>query len=393
MPNTNYLVDLFNNIRATATDEYKNLVPFMNYGDSISSIANPILNYEPVKSTFLNGVTNMIGLTIFKEWEQFRNPLAVLKQRNLELGVDVREIAVDILDENSYNLSDEGLADVLKLDAPVAREAIHRLNRQVFFKISISDAELELAFNSWSDFDNFFVRKAEMLYMSNEIAEFKWCKELLRQTVQKGYVPVIELDEVTDEASGKKFVTAVKDCVADFRFPSTDYNMLKAMTGGQQTINTWVEAKNTVLVAPMKTFNRIDVNVLAAAFNIEKDDFLTGNKLEVDTLGYIRINTADEGEDPSYKYYKLQGMVFDKHFTQIYDKKLTMKNNVIASALVDQRYLHIWQTYSTSPFANVTALVTEVQESDIPAGYEFEIDIETEAEISDNSPDNGNGGN
>ena len=354
----------------------------MNYGDSISTIANPILNYEAVKSQFLTGVTNMIGLTIFKEWEEFRNPLAILKQRNLDLGVDVREIAVDILDENSYSLTDEGLADVLKLDAPVAKECIHRLNRQVYFKISISDAELELAFNSWSDFDNFFVRKAEMLYMSNEIAEFKWAKELLRQTVQKGYVPTVAVSEVINETTGKEFVIAVKDCVADFMFPSKDYNMLKAMTKGAQTINTWVKPENTVLVAPQKLYNKVDVNVLASAFNLDKADFLAGNKLAVDDLGYIRINTAESG-DPVYKYYKLQGMIFDKHFTQIYDKKITMKNNYIASALVDQRYLHIWQTYSTSPFADVVAFVTEVNQSDIPSDYVFEVDIEKTVEGTD----------
>lgn len=382
MADTKYLIDLFNNIRASATDEYKNTVPFMNYGDSISTIANPILNYEAVKSQFLTGVTNMIGLTIFKEWEEFRNPLAILKQRNLDLGVDVRDIAVDILDENSYSLTDEGLADVLKLDAPVAKECIHRLNRQVYFKISISDAELELAFNSWSDFDNFFVRKAEMLYMSNEIAEFKWAKELLRQTVQKGYVPTIAVSEVINETTGKEFVIAVKDCVADFMFPSKDYNMLKAMTKGAQTINTWVKPENTVLVAPQKLYNKVDVNVLASAFNLDKADFLAGNKLAVDDLGYIRINTAESG-DPVYKYYKLQGMIFDKHFTQIYDKKITMKNNYIASALVDQRYLHIWQTYSTSPFADVVAFVTEVNHSDIPSDYVFEVDIEKTLESTD----------
>lgn len=382
MADTNYLIDLFNNIRASATDEYKNTVPFMNYGDSISTIANPILNYEEVKSQFLTGVTNMIGLTIFKEWEEFRNPLAILKQRNLDLGVDVREIAVDILDENSYSLTDEGLADVLKLDAPVAKECIHRLNRQVYFKISISDAELELAFNSWSDFDNFFVRKAEMLYMSNEIAEFKWAKELLRQTVQKGYVPTVAVSEVINETTGKEFVIAVKDCVAAFMFPSKDYNMLKAMTKGAQTINTWVKPENTVLVAPQKLYNKVDVNVLASAFNLDKADFLAGNKLAVDDLGYIRINIAESG-DPVYKYYKLQGMIFDKHFTQIYDKKITMKNNYIASALVDQRYLHIWQTYSTSPFADVVAFVTEVNQSDIPSDYVFEVDIEKTLESTD----------
>lgn len=382
MADTKYLIDLFNNIRASATDEYKNTVPFMNYGDSISTIANPILNYEAVKSQFLTGVTNMIGLTIFKEWEEFRNPLAILKQRNLDLGVDVREIAVDILDENSYSLTDEGLADVLKLDAPVAKECIHRLNRQVYFKISISDSELELAFNSWSDFDNFFVRKAEMLYMSNEIAEFKWAKELLRQTVQKGYVPTVAVSEVINETTGKEFVIAVKDCVADFMFPSKDYNMLKAMTKGSQTINTWVKPENTVLVAPQKLYNKVDVNVLASAFNLDKADFLAGNKLAVDDLGYIRINTAESG-DPVYKYYKLQGMIFDKHFTQIYDKKITIKNNYIASALVDQRYLHIWQTYSTSPFADVVAFVTEVNQSDIPSDYVFEVDIEKTVESTD----------
>lgn len=382
---TKYLIDLFNNIRANSNDEYKNLVPFMNYGDSISNIANPILTYEAVKSQFINGITNMIGLTIFKYWEDFQSPLRVLKQRNLELGVDVREIAVDILEENTYNLSDEGLADVLKLAPPVAREAIHRLNRQVYFKISISDAELELAFNSWADFDAFFVRKSEMLTMSNEIAEFKWTKELLRQTVQKGYVPVIEVSNITDEASGKDFVLAIKDSLAAFMFPSRDYNMLKAMTEGETTISTWVKPENTVLVAPQTIFNRIDVNVLASAFNMDKADFLAGNRLPVDTLGYIRVNTGTE-EEPVYKYYALQGMLFDKHFTQIYDKKLSLKTNYIASAIVEQKYLHVWQTYSTSPFADVVAFVTEVQESDIPDGYEFEINIENSIEETEVNP-------
>ncbi len=35
-------------IERRTSDEYKNTVPFMNYGDSISTIANPILNYEAV---------------------------------------------------------------------------------------------------------------------------------------------------------------------------------------------------------------------------------------------------------------------------------------------------------------------------------------------------------
>ena len=148
--------------------------------------------------------------------------------------------------------------------------------------------------------------------------------------------------------------------------------------------------------------NEIDVDVLAAAFNVDKMDFLANRVLEVDDLGYFYDyrptndttvtvgktyyelkadgtydekvpTTANPKTEGLYEmwYGKIDGFVFDERFTQFYDKKIWFGQAEIVSGMVSQRYLHVWQIFSLSMFCNALSFFHEVDEDDIPEDYEF----------------------
>lgn len=409
MANTGYLKTLSNQIRSAASDAYKAAVPFMDDNANIADLKNPLFTNELLYNTFYTGFTNMIAKTVFASNKIFNNPLNVLKKGNNQLGFDIREVASDLLEEHKYVLNDDLLADVLKLDTPTTYQCIHRLNRQSYFKISISEAEFELAFISWEELDALFMRKAEILYNSNFVAEFQWSKDLLRSAVSEDKIDVVTIDSVVDEDTGKAAVIEIKDAVADFRYPSVKYTGLYHMTEGAQSIKVWTNPEDLVLVIPTKTLNKLDTDVLAVAFNVDKLAFKVDRVLEVDNLGYTydyvasTDTTVDESKtyytkdaetgefeevaeptgNPSTsgyyekEYYKIEFMVFDSFFTQIYDKKNQFWAMPISSAMIEQRYLHVWQTYSLSPFCNARAFVSVIDEDDIPDDYDFDFAIES----------------
>lgn len=400
--NNKFIIKMVNKIRQDAPEAYKMAVPYVREGDGIQSLANPLFTNELAYNTFYTGFTNMIYKTVFTTADAFRNPLDVLKKGNTELGFDVREIANDLLEEHNYQLTDNLLADVLKLDPPTVFQCIHRLNRQVYYKVSISMAELELACESWDALANMFITKAELLYNSNYVDEFNWSKDVLRMGVQEGKVNREEITAVTSEATGKAFVKAIKNTVAKFKYPSVLYTGLYKLTAGVSKIKVWTPAEKSVLVIPSTTLNEIDVDVLAAAFNVDKMDFLANRVLEVDDLGYFydyrptNDTTVTSGKtyyelkaDGTYAekvptttnpkteglyemwYGKIDGFVFDERFTQFYDKKIWFGQAEIVSGMVSQRYLHVWQIFSLSMFCNALSFFHEVDEDDIPDDYEF----------------------
>lgn len=400
--NNDFIIKMVNKIRQDAPDAYKMAVPYVREGDGIQVLSNPLFTNELVYNTFYTGLTNMIYKTVFTTNAVFRNPLEVLKKGNVELGYDVREIANDLLEEHNYQLTDSLLADVLKLDAPTVMQCIHRVNRQVYFKVSITMAEMELAVTSWDDLANMFVTKAELLHNSNYVQEFEWAKDLLRMGVQNSLTPREEITEVTSEATGKALVKAIKNAVTDFKYPSVAYTGIYNKTAGVTGIKVWAEPSRTVLVIPSRLLNELDTDVLAVAFNVDKLAFKTERVFEVDTLGYFYdYRPTDDTTVTSGKtYYELKadgtyaekvptttnpkteglyemwygaidGYVFDERFTQIYDKRIFFASNNISAGMVEQRYLHVWQTYSLSPFCDARVFYHEVDEDEVPTDYAF----------------------
>lgn len=400
--NGSRMIKMANLCRQQAPEAYKMAVPYIREGDGIQVLANPLFTNQLVYNTMYEFLTNMIYKTVFTNTDAFVNPLNVLKKGNMELGADLREIANDLLEEHNYQLTDNQLADILKLDPPTVYQVIHRLNRKSYYKVSLSYAELELACESWTAFEDMFITKAELLYNSNFVDEFEWSKDLLRMSAQNNMIEREEITEVTSESTGKALVKAIKNTVTDFKFPSILHTGLYRMTAGVKSIKVWTPPEKIVLVVPGKILNELDTDVLAVAFNVDKLAFKTERTLEVDDLGYFydyrptddttvtsgktyyelkadgtyaekTPTTANPKTEGLYEmwYGAIDAFVFDERFTQIYDKRTYLGQSMIISGQVEQKYLHVWQLFSCSPFANAKMFFHEVDEDDIPVDYAF----------------------
>lgn len=356
-----------NVIRENASPQYQNAVPLMTAKSEITDLSNPVMSYSIVKNEFVDNLINVIGMTIFTKMEEYNSPLKLLKKGEKPLGIDVREIASELLQKHEYKLNDDLLAQSLKLEPPVLHEAFHRLNRKDYYQISISNEELRLAFDSWDSLEQLVVDKATILYNSNYVDEYKYSKDLLTGTVQKGNVTIFDLSLPSTDTTSKAYIKAIKNAVSDFKHPSTAYTQFANMEDvpENQKLTTWTKPEDSIVITTSRILNDLAVDEMAVAFNKDELAFKSGNTVDVDTLGYVRFKDDEE----TIHYYSLDTIVCDKAFTQIYDDLLELWEMQIASAMIFQRFLHVWQIYSTSPFVNVRSFVHEVEESDIPEGY------------------------
>ena len=119
----------------------------------------------------------------------------------------------------------------------------------------------------------------------------------------------------------------------------------------------------------------MDVNVLAAAFNMEKAEFLS-KRLLVDSFGDIDINrlaqcAPETCENITYdangnvtsatlkgitkeqlvELSEIPAVIIDDDFLQIYDRLITMEDIRNPDGLYTNAFLHCWKIISVSPFA------------------------------------------
>ena len=85
----------------------------------------------------------------------------------------------------------------------------------------------------------------------------------------------------------------------------------------------------------------MDVDVLAAAFHMDKAEF-AGHVIVVDNIGDL----ADNG---------IEAILVDKNWYQVYDYLRTFKTAYNGEGLYWNYFYHVWTVYSLSPFSNAVA--------------------------------------
>jgi hypothetical protein len=333
------MVNIMNTIRSNASSEYQNLVP-QAVRDDISAVADPILTYQTVANEFLSTLFNRIGLAIIHH-KTFKNPLSVLKKGGVPLGSDVQEILNNMGTGDAYDPTGSKIFTVTK---PDVKTIYHRMDRQQVYPVTIYEDQLRLAFNSWDKLEELLNTFVTTLYSADNRDEFVLMKNLFATAITDSKIVTAETAKVTDEATGKQLVKAVRNLSTYFTYPSTQFNKyydFKPAGDTGKAVETWCEKKDQIVIIRSDVMTEIDVEVLAQAFNMDKTN-LMGNILEVDTFG-----AAD----------KCMAIVADKSWVQVYDnmEKLTSQYN--GHGLFCNYWLHHWQSYSLSLFANAVALV------------------------------------
>ena len=334
-------VKTFNFIRANSTEAFVNVVPAATK-DNIQTISNILFNdaYQPMLNEFVTNLINRIALTIVRN-KSFNNPLAIFKKGSVPLGTDIQDIYENPAEAEAYEYSNTAMAKLLTITDPDTHVAYYRRNRKDLYTKTITREGLQGAFVSWEKFEDYISAITTSLYSGNYISEFNYTKQLVDGAYDNNKVIVETVNAVTDASSAKAFVKKARALYSKLKFPSSNYNAYSKFSGAKGTITTWTDENRIVLIVKSDVMAEVDVEVLAAAFNIDSAK-LMGRIVEVD----------------SFENDEIQAVLCDEAWLQIYDNILRFDEFYNARVMAWNEYLHAWGTFAICPFANAVVLAT-----------------------------------
>lgn len=326
-------VNVLNVIRQNATAVYQDRIPEAT-AENLHEVGDAILTYEAQANEFVNALVNRIGLVILNN-RMATNPLAALKKGRLAVGETIEEIYIDVIKAQTYD--PRAAQDTLfKRHLPNVSSVFHSVDSQLNYPLTISNEQLRKAFLSYDSLDRFIAGLVDSMYKSATLDEFIQMKQLISEWNENSRFIVEPITAVTDAASAREAMIKIK-AVSD---GMTIFNNQMNYAG------VWTSTpKDEQYLITTPDFNaRMDVDVLAAAFHMDKAEF-AGHVIVVDNIGDL----GDSG---------IEAILVDKNWYQVYDYLRTFKTAYNGEGLYWNYFYHVWMVYSLSPFANAVAFGT-----------------------------------
>lgn len=349
--------DILNAIRNSASANYRDYVPVASLSqNNIREIGAVIMNMPTLQNEFLSALVNRIGRVIVTS-KMYSNPWAKFKRGIMEYGESMEEIFVNIAKPFQY---DPAVAEnkVFAREIPDVRAAFHFLNYQKFYKSTIEQEQLRQAFLSWQGITDLISKIVDAMYTSANYDEFLVMKYLVGKHILNGELTPIQISSVT-AANMKANIGKIKGVSNNMEFMSTKYNLAGVAN---------YSLKDSQYIIVNADFDAVmDVEVLASAFNMDKADFM-GHRVLVDSFGSLDTDRLYElfKDDPNYvaptsaQLTALDGIpavLVDEDWFMIYDNMLEFTEQYNAQGLYWNYWLHVWKTFSISPFANSAVFV------------------------------------
>lgn len=354
---TNSSVDILNAIRNNATNNYRDYVPYATPdAESIREIGTIIMDYPALQNEFLNALVNRIGLVLITS-KMYSNPLAVFKRGTMEFGETIEEIFVELAKPFQFDPA-VAESEIFKREIPDVRSAFHVMNYQKFYKETIQNEQLRQAFLSWEGITDLISKIVDAMYAGAAYDEFLAMKYLLAKMILNGRLYPVAIPQPV-AANASTIVTQIKDVSNRWEFMSTSYNIAG--------VHTHVAKDDQYLIINSNFDAVMDVSVLAAAFHMEKAEFM-GHRILVDSFGSLDTDRLDVlfKDDPTYTKLTdaqltaldaVPAVLVDKKWFMIVDNMYKFTEQYNGEGLYWNYWYHTWKTFSVSPFANSAVLV------------------------------------
>lgn len=328
-------------------------------GNSIHTIGQIITEYKPYRNAFVDTLVNRIAMVLVtsKTWD---NPWSDFKRGLMDLGETIEEVFVNIARPFDFN-PDRAEKQIFRREFPDIRVTFHTMNYQKFYKVTISQQQLRTAFLAWSGITNLVTRIVDSLYTGMNYDEYVTMKYMLCRAVLNGGIGGYKVTDFTDNNNLGDLIASAKGLANDMRFLKPNYNAAGVMNSTE--VGDMYVFLDTFLDA------RVDVNVLASAFNMDKTEFM-GRRILID--GFDRHDTerlsllfADDSEYEPFTAAELStlagigAIICDRDMFMIYDNLQEMEQINNGEGLYYNYWLHCWRTFSMSPFANAVALTKD----------------------------------
>ena len=374
-------IDILNVIRQNSTAAYQAAVPEIETEQQIVRVGQVLLGHPALSNEFVNALVNEIALKRMQS-VIFNNPLKRYKKGFLEFGETVEEIFVEIAKGLHYS-PEKGAAREMRRYVPDIKTAFHIINWRVLYPVSIQRKDIERAFRTVEGVRSLIENTIQSVYTAAEYDEYLLFKYLLIKGVARGAITTVNLGA---NATLKDEAIAYRGAVNKLPFISNKYNA--------RGVNTATPKDRLCIFMSADHEAAFDVDVLAAAFNMDKADFLARKEIiddfttfDNDRFDIIR-EESDGLEEVTDAELQAMGnvaaMLIDSEWFQVYDNVYLMNDDEIAAGLYWNYFLHVWKTVSFSPFSNAITFVKGAAEITAPAT--FTAAVETLSAGADGSP-------
>lgn len=346
-------VDILNVIRDNASLAYQSSVPEVQTANDIPRVGEVIYGTAAFSNEFINALVNRIALVRVQS-ATFNNPYERLKKGYLDYGESIEEIFVNIA--KVFEFSQEKAENrELKQYKPDVKSAFHVMNWRVLYPVSISDEELRMAFLSAEGVTNLIAKIVDAVYTGANYDEYLLFKYMLIKACTSGGMKPVAVNA----SDPKNYAKA-------FRGTSNMLPFMKSQYNSAGVLNTTPRDRQVIFMDAQ--FNAdFDVDVLSAAFNMDKADFMGSlfliddwTSFDNDRWEVIRANSDGVEEVTSAELTlmaSVKAIIMDEEWFQIYDNLNKFTEKYIASGLRWNYFYHTWKTVSFSPFANAVVFV------------------------------------
>ena len=346
-------IDILNVIRQNASLEYQASVPTITQATDIPHVGEIIYGTPAFSNQFLNALVNRIAIVRVQS-AIFNNPYERLKKGYLEFGETVEDIFVKIANVEYFD-PEKADARELKRYVPDVKSAFHVMNWRVMYPVTIQDEDLRQAFLTMEGVQDLIAKIVDSVYTAASYDEFLLTKYLIIKAVAHG-----QMFPVSAGATLNAAAKAFRGTSNMLPFMSDKYNAAAVPTTTPRELQViFMDAQ----------FNAdFDVDILAAAFHMEKADFygalnLIDSWTTFDNDRWSVIRSQSDGleavtDDELTIMADVKAVLLDENWFQIYDNLSKFTEKYVSSGLYWNYFYHQWKTISSSPFANAVVFVS-----------------------------------
>ena len=330
---------------------YHQYVPVVTESTTIGEFGAPILDSQNIN--VLNDFVSLLKKVVFTAvyTKTFNNPLAQLEGERMPLGQFIENTYTNPSLKRGFNPLDfSGLLQ--RYESQTAVEYLS-VNSDLQFMVTVTREKIRNAFTSWSNLEDFVAAQVNSLYNSCYITRYNQTKGLPLAAFYKGAVKYEVITNPTDEATAKNLIRKMRADYSKMQIPSTAYNAWQDVKGEDAfALKTWSDPQDIVVLLSADVEALVDVEVLAAAFNMSKADFL-GRVIVVDDFSQYNDDgtVAVDGS-------MIKAMICDKAWFKIKTQDFAMDEFYNANNRTWQYYLNDVRMVNYSLFANAKIYTT-----------------------------------
>ena len=272
-----------NKMREMSVDQgsiYHQYVPVVTESTTIGEFGAPILDSQNlnVLNDFVGLLKKVVYTAVYNK--TFNNPLAELEGERMPLGQFIESAYVNPAKARAFNVNDfAGLLQ--KYESEIAVE-YYSVNSDLQYMVTVTREKIRNAFTSWDQLEGLISGMVNSLWNGAYITRYNQTKGLPLAAFKKGAIKYEVIPEVTDEQTAKNLIRKVRADYNKMQIPSTKYNAWQDVKGeGAFALKTWSDPEDLIILISADVEALVDVEVLAAAFNLDKDSFIA-RKITVD---------------------------------------------------------------------------------------------------------------